>query len=220
MVNNLFNFDLNKKLILLKNKNNNNINDIDINNKILQKNIYEKNENFQIKKKFGNLNGKTKLYFNNNNKSCIDRTNKSSRRSFNDIYENNRRNSYINHASTILEENNDKKSGKEVAYNNYQLNRVNNILENKTNIIKKIRTYKLCVDICFCCIKHNENINNILFDEGMKLIMENLDIFNVFKRLYELSKLELLLSEEEIKAQMSDECKQKVFKMINKNYQI
>ena len=50
--------------------------------------------------------------------------------------------------------------------------------------------------------------------------MENLDIFNVFKRLYELSKLELLLSEEEIKAQMSDECKQKLFKMINKNYQI
>jgi len=220
MVNNLFNFDLNKKLILLKNKNNNKINDIDINNKILQKNIYEKNENFQIKKKFGNLNGKTKLYFNNNNKSCIDRTNKSSRRSFNDIYENNRRNSYINHASTILEENNDKKSAKEVAYNNYQLNRVNNILENKTNIIKKIRTYKLCVDICFCCIKHNENINNILFDEGMKLIMENLDIFNVFKRLYELSKLKLLLSEDDIKAQMSDECKQKLFKMINKNYQI
>ena len=220
MVNNLFNFDLNKKLILLKNKNNNKINDIDINNKILQKNIYEKNENFQIKKKFGNLNGKTKLYFNNNNKSCIDRTNKSSRRSFNDLYENNRRNSYINHASTILEENNDKKSAKEVAYNNYQLNRVNNILENKTNIIKKIRTYKLCVDICFCCIKHNENINNILFDEGMKLIMENLDIFNVFKRLYELLKLELLLSEDDIKAQMSDECKQKLFKMINKNYQI
>ena len=62
------------------------------------------------------MNGKTKLYFNNNNKSCIDRTNKSSRRSFNDIYENNRRNSYINHASTILEENNDKKSAKEVAY--------------------------------------------------------------------------------------------------------
>ena len=52
------------------------------------------------------------------------------------------------------------------------------------------------------------------------VIMENLDIFNVFKRLYELSKLELLLSEDDIKAQMSDECKQKLFKMINKNYQI
>ena len=53
----------------------------------------------------------------------------------------------------------------------------------------------------------------------MKLVIEQLDIFNVFRRLYELSKFELF-SEDDIKAQMSDECKQKIINLINKNLHV
>ena len=220
MVNNLFNFDLNKKVVILKNKNSNQNCDIDINNKIFQKNINERSENFRIKKEIGKMNSQRKLHLRKDNQPCYDRTNKSSRRSLYDLNENRKKNSYLNHASTILEENDDKKNAKEVVYNNYQLNRLDKNLENSANIIKRIRTYKLCIYFCFCCIKQNENINYILYDEGMKLITEQLDIFNVFKRLYELSKLNLISSEEDIKAQMSDECKQKLFRIIYKNLQI
>ena len=68
-----------------------------------------------------------------------------------------------------------------------------------------------------CCINHNENINNILYDEGMKIIIEQLNIFNVFRRLFEISKIELLISEEDMKTQMSDECKRNIERIINKN---
>ena len=63
-------------------------------------------------------------------------------------------------------------------------------------------------------------MNNILYDEGMKLIIEQLNIFNVFRRLFEISKIELLISEEDMKTQMSDECKRNIERIINKNLRI
>ena len=54
----------------------------------------------------------------------------------------------------------------------------------------------------------------------MKLIIEQLNIFNVFRRLFEISKIELLISEEDMKTQMSDECKRNIERIINKNLRI
>ena len=142
LVNNLFNFDLNKKLVLLKNKKEEKKIDIKINNIILQRNKYEKKENFKIKKTLGKMNNKRNLYVPKFNEVCYDKSNKSSRRILSDL----RKNSYINHASTIIEENNDKKSVKEVVYNNYQLNRFDNNLENGKNTIKKYKQI-ICVFI-------------------------------------------------------------------------
>ena len=135
----------------------------------------------------------------------------------NDLFEVKIRNRYKNHATTIIEDNGDTKNAKEVFYNNYQLNRLDNNLENGNNIIKKIGINKLCIYYCFCFVNHNKNINNILYDEGMKLIYEQLDIFNIFRRLFEVSKRENMITKEDIKTQMSDECKQKVENIINKN---
>ena len=151
LVNNLFNFDLNKKLVLLKNKKEEKKIDIKINNIILQRNKYEKKENFKIKKTLGKMNNKRNLYVPKFNEVCYDKSNKSSRRILSDL----RKNSYINHASTIIEENNDKKSVKEVVYNNYQLNRFDNNLENGKNTIKKIQANNLCIYSCFCFLNHN-----------------------------------------------------------------
>ena len=213
MVNNLFNFDLNKKIILLKNRNIDKIKDIDTNNEITQKNNFEKIDNFQIKRATSKINARKNFYFSQINNRGYARNNKSSRRSFN--FENRRKNSFVNHSSTIIEDNTNNKN--EVIYNNYQLNHLDNNSENLKNIIKKIRT-NIC--FCLCCINHNENINNILYDEGMKLIIEQLNIFNVFRRLFEISKIELLISEEDMKTQMSDECKRNIERIINKNLRI
>jgi len=46
--------------------------------------------------------------------------------------------------------------------------------------------------------------------------IEQLNIFNVFRRLFEISKIELLISEEDMKTQMSDECKRNIERIINK----
>ena len=54
----------------------------------------------------------------------------------------------------------------------------------KRKIIKKIKTSKMCIYLCFLCVRKRKNIQNILLDEGMKVITEKLDIMNLFKNLY------------------------------------
>ena len=68
----------------------------------------------------------------------------------------------------------------------------------------------MCVYIFFCFANQKEKINNILFDEGIKLFIEQLDIFNMFRQLFTISKLNVYSTEEIIKTQMKDECKQKL----------
>ena len=68
----------------------------------------------------------------------------------------------------------------------------------------------------FFFVNHCENISNILLDEGMKIIYEQLDIFNIFRRLFEISKLDNMTLKEEIKNQMSDECRQRIGNLFNK----
>ena len=97
MVNNLFNFDLNKKIILLKNRNIDKIKDIDTNNEITQKNNFEKIDNFQIKRATSKINVRKNFYFSQINNLGYDRNNKSSGRSFN--HGNRRKNSFVNHSS-------------------------------------------------------------------------------------------------------------------------
>jgi hypothetical protein len=37
---------------------------------------------------------------------------------------------------------------------------------------------------CFICLRKRKNIQNILLDEGMKMVSEYLDIINMFKRAF------------------------------------
>ena len=213
LVNNLFNFDLNKKLVLLKNKNIDKIIDMDMkqNDNNENKEIFQKNKTM---KKWSPK--KINLQV---NKPCYEGINKSSRITLNDIYEDKRKNIFKNHATTIIEDKYDKydkKASSKVVNNNYQLNLYKNNLEKEKYIIKKIRTDKICIYYCFCFINHCENISNILLDEGMKIIYEQLDIFNIFRRVFEISKLDHMILKEDIKNQMSDECKQRIKKIIHK----
>ena len=75
-------------------------------------------------------------------------------------------------------------------------------------IIQKIIINKFYLYLCFICIKKRKNIQNILLDEGMKVIKEKLDIINIFKNLCrdELYQEKEKINETEI-IEMSDSCK-------------
>jgi hypothetical protein len=56
----------------------------------------------------------------------------------------------------------------------------------KVEFINKIKMNRACVILCFCFIRKRNNAHNILLDEGMKIFSENMDIINLFKKLMEL----------------------------------
>ena len=68
----------------------------------------------------------------------------------------------------------------------------------------KIKMNKICLYLCFCCARKRKNVQNILLDEGMKVIKENLDLLNIFQKISKMKE------NDEIKEQMIDmsqECK-------------
>lgn len=86
----------------------------------------------------------------------------------------------------------------------------------KRGIIQKIRVNKFYIYLCFLCARKRKNIQNILLDEGMKIIIEKLDIMNLFNKIYRDEKLQEKLDEKDEYIEMSDECKTKLYE-INKN---
>ena len=56
--------------------------------------------------------------------------------------------------------------------------------DNKNNwIIEEISLKDMLISIFYCCGKKRRKVYNILLNEAMRIIMENLDIFNIFKNL-------------------------------------
>ena len=45
----------------------------------------------------------------------------------------------------------------------------------------KIELNQFLIHLSFCCVRKKANINNILLNEGMNIVSEKLDIFNIFK---------------------------------------
>ena len=58
------------------------------------------------------------------------------------------------------------------------------------------------------------NTNNTLLDEGMKLIVEQLDVFNIFRKLYIEAKREKELKDKSVIVDMTDECKKNLAKSL------
>ena len=52
-------------------------------------------------------------------------------------------------------------------------------------IIDKIKMKCYCVYLWFCFKRKKKNIENILLDEGMRVVVENLDIINIFKKIHD-----------------------------------
>ena len=88
---------------------------------------------------------------------------------------------------------------------------------NEYNNINKIQVTRACVYLCFCCARKRNNMQNIFLNEGMHIINEHLDIFNLFEQLYKHSKnQEKLKRRENNIIEMSDICKVKLKALNNK----
>ena len=95
--------------------------------------------------------------------------------------------------------------------NNKKLNKNNEKLK-----IDKIKISKLNAFFCFLCIRKRKNIQNIVMDESMNIITKNLDILNVFKKLYKDEKEEKKIENSNI-IEMSSRCKKRL-RELNSEY--
>ena len=81
------------------------------------------------------------------------------------------------------------------------------ITNEKRGIIKKIQVNRFFTYLCFLCARKRKNIQNILLDEGMKIIIEKLDIINLFKKIFRDEKIQGRLDDKDEYIEMTDECK-------------
>ena len=216
LVNNLFNFNLDRKVVILKEKiSKNNIIKKDdapkiyspqrkLRNKSCKNLNYQNNgDNIETGKRMNDENN-MKLSSNNENFLTVkfDKKNIHRRKSqilqvpddTNKIFSFRRRN--LNKRDETNEYNfNINQEDKEL--NEYNIN--------------KIKFTRACVYLCFCCARRRNNMQNILLDEGMHIINEHLDIFNLFEQLYKHGKTqEKLKRRENAIIEMSDICKIKL----------
>ena len=235
LVNHLFHFDIDKKIIIMNNKEENkkknknflkiqrsskiysskliskntskNINEDIISNTIKGKNkddplVISKlsNENISSlklkRKKIKSKSKKKDIHLNDTKLS-----DKKIRNEIN-IFDMNSNN--FNYSNECIKINKDKEI-------NINLEKVN---ENR-RIIKKIRINRIYTYFCFLCARKSKSIQNLLLNEGMKLIIGKLDILNLFKNIYKIESIKENFKNKDEIIEMSDECKNNL-KDINK----
>ncbi len=81
----------------------------------------------------------------------------------------------------------------------------------KRSIISHIKLNKCCIYFFFLCAKRRKNVQNILLDEGMAVIAQNLDVVNIFNKIYRDGKIEDIIKNHTLK--MSDECINRLVKL-------
>ena len=111
-------------------------------------------------------------------------------------------------SSRVLNNNNNKNSTikeKEIEINMMDLDKTENENEKESNIITKIELNQFKPK--FCYRKKKEHFENILLEEGMKIILKKLDIQNLFKKIY---KDNPEINEESEYIEMSNSCKKEL----------
>ena len=222
LVNNLFNFDLDKKIVILKDKTNDLPNNespriytsTNIIKKVSQQNSIYMNEEMSIRT------GKR-----------MNEDNKKKQHNDNNLFGNflgrqsgNKRKLNISPVNSSLSKNKHLISPKKRKTNNFsnendnnkgiELN-IDNALNNEENkqqgrdILRKIKVTRAYVYLCFCFIRKRKIIQNFLLDEGMNIISEKMDIFNIFEKMYKDEEImDKIVCNKTI--EMSDECKIKL----------
>ena len=181
ITNNLFSFDLKKKLISIKK----------IDNSFIYK--FKKNDeqqNDDEKKNELNLNSYRKSS-KNKKKLMIDKL-------FNESNANNNSEAKLNDKQKIILEENTNKNEKNKRKRKNSIKRSNSdkslklvnmkrrlsrkfSKENNKFFINHVDMNYFCVHFGFCCMRSKKNMQNILMDEAMNLVTEKLDIINIFR---------------------------------------
>ena len=246
LVNNLFSFDLDKKLIILKEKKN------QFKNK--NKSIILENDNpkiFSPIKPRRHISSRTSLFkysdktvgtgsrlneettknnrINSNNDSLlvVKFENKRSKHKKKLNYENPNLGLYDNHTiknKNLLRKRNfnkikEKEELNEFDYSNIISNEENESSKGSRSIINKIKMTRACIYCCFCCARKRNIVQNALLDEGVRIIIDKLDIFNIFDKLYRDEIIHEKLVKHEV-IEMTDKCQAKLRTIYNKSYRI
>jgi hypothetical protein len=202
LVNCLFEFDINKKIVIVHNKYQNELKE---SNNIQQKHSNKNNYKLDYKNLYNDviITSKNNLNSNMGEKRNYENSFNSKTKNIK-IIRNNFQRKYF--TKRRINKSNILKSINEEQNNNINIVNLNNeIIENdKKNylLVEKIRINKFCLYFCFLCVRKRKNMENILLDEGMRIIIEKLDIINIFKN---LCKDDIDLSEKNI-IKMSNNC--------------
>ena len=236
LVNNLFVFDLDKKMVEIKKKKNNSNNSNDSKTLKLDDSpqIYYPMKNIKKKIKSNNAQGelsaqsRNKLnedIFSKEKPMTLKRKKKKKVKSKNLIGSPTEQ-KIITNKNTIEEDNLKGLDSNNNIYNkdkNANLGNENMVqsevkmVEKETDrggenrrIIDRIKMKCCCVYFWFCFARKKKNIQNVLLDEGMRVIVEKLDIINIFKKIYSTEFIEQSLKIKGNMFEMSDTCKQKM----------
>ena len=238
LVNNLFNFNLDKKVVILKDKKlklSASTKDISQNENISKKkirvlptqnlNYNTEEDNNQSTKR---LKGKNGIILNDNNENLpISKFEKKNIKincneenpSISDIEKGKQSerkthilqlNKDLNNIIPLRKGNMTNKNAK-IRFNLNENNISQETKRSEEHIITKLKMTRCCVYCCFCYVRRRKILHNILLDEGMNIIREKLDIFNIFEQLY---KNEYNPEKEKTKqfdiTEMSDSCRYKL----------
>ena len=201
LVNDLFCFDIDKKIILFK------INEDSNKKKKITKKIYSQ-ENQLSKIPLDNL---------INNKENINNNNKLVNESLRNL--NFRNAKEKSHFSSTLRAYESEESINKKNYSkkidivndlNFNMNKINQEEKGKykknknKEIINQITVNKLHYFLCFICCR-KKDLNNLLLDEAIKIIIKKLDIFEIFRKIYKAEKIKNKYIRE-YPIEMSKEC--------------
>jgi len=194
LVNCLFEFDIDRKNIIVHNNYQNKIKKNSIDKKIGRRNELKLDYNILnndviITSKNNLNNNKLKNYYENN----LELSRIKRRRNYLKVVRTNNNRRY-NIEKNINNDNNIKN----IDIYNYR----SKIDEIDRTLIKNIKINKCCIYFCFLCVRKRKKMENILLDEGMRIIIEKLDIINIFKN---LCREDINLKEEKI-IRMSSNC--------------
>ena len=210
LVNHLFSFDVDRKLLILKEKKNVKTKDSSVqNHKETLENPAILNDNKN------NLVPRHKLIINKKK----GKTNQQSLK----IMVKNKTNSNSKVFSFGSRQMNSNTSMKQLVDNLYYSKKSNNInylqrnietMKGKSNrMSEKININKFCLYCCFFCVRRRNNMQNILLDEGTEIIRHHLDIQNIFNKVYKVDKIAEKLGNEELSINMSKECQKKLIQL-------
>ena len=221
LINNLFSFDLDKKFIKIKNNKKNNQNDnnqLDNNIQIYNQKI-ENNNIMPISNKIEDSDKKQSDVENDlNNKYNFKRKvkkKKSSKikrvttKSLELLTNKNLNEENLKSPTPDLNIQSNEKLGGILSMNekiiNKEIGEKNSNIGESSQIIDRIKMNYCCIYFWFCFARKKKNIQNILLDECMNIIIENLDIMNIFKKIHAIDTIGGFLKETE-HINMSNRC--------------
>ena len=83
-------------------------------------------------------------------------------------------------------------------------------VDNRNSLYEKINVNSLCL----YCLSSKTNMEKVIFDEGTKLISKNLDIMNIFDKLYLIEKIQKNVNVDLDYMDMTERFKKKVEKVL------